>query len=461
MEDTIVLYASPEHLNSMLLLAKFIGKHHPTTPVTILCSADESAAVSVSTVTYHRLPTGPPPQIPTINPVELLFEIPRLNNPNLHKALQQISRRSSIRALVIDFFCNSAFEVSTALNIPTYFYSSSGAFGLCVFLHFPTLDETIYPKDIGNLNDFIKVPGCPSIYSSDFPNGMFFRQTNIYKHFLSTSKNMRKSAGVVVHSFDALEFRAKEAFVKGSCVPGGPTPPVYLVGPLVGEINAENGDVKHECLKWLDSQPSKSVIFLCFGRRGLFSPEQLGEMAAGLENSGHRFLWSVRGIQSKQTANDDLDLDALLPEGFLERTKNRGFVIKSWAPQEEVLSHDSVAGFVTHCGWSSVLEAVSYGVPMIAWPIYAEQRMNRVFMVEEMKVALPLEQDAAANGFVKAVELEKRVRELMDSKMGRAVRNRVEEMKKAAELAVRENGSSLIALAKFVESVTRVDSCKI
>ncbi|GFQ05368.1 baicalein 7-o-glucuronosyltransferase, partial [Phtheirospermum japonicum] len=203
---------------------------------------------------------------------------------------------------------------------------------------------------------------------------------------------------------------------------------VYLVGPLVDDGGAKNG----KCLEWLDSQPSKSVIFICFGRRGLLSAEQLREMAVGLENSGHRFLWSVR---SPVENDDDPDLDALLPEGFLERTRERGLVIKSWAPQREVLNHGSVAGFVTHCGHVSILEAVMSGVPMIGWPLYAEQRMNRVFMVEEMKVALPLEE--MADGFVTAAELEKRVRELMESEMGPSPwRNRVDEMNKAAKLAV-------------------------
>lgn len=126
-------------------------------------------------------------------------------------------------------------------------------------------------------------------------------------------------------------------------------------------------------------------------------------------------------------------------------------MIKSWAPQKEVLSHDAVAGFVTHCGRSSILEAVSFGVPMIGWPIYAEQRMNRVFMVEEMKVALPLEE--VAGGFVTAGELEKRVRELMESKTGKAIRHRVTELKHAAAAAVGENGSSVVALEKFINSV--------
>ncbi|KAL8544136.1 hypothetical protein ACS0TY_004604 [Phlomoides rotata] len=453
MEDTIVLYSSPEHLNSMLVLAKFIAKHHDSIPIIILCSAAESAAASIAAVpsiTYHRIPTAAFPPNLTKDRIELLFEIPRLNNPNIRDALQEISQKSRIKAFVIDFFCNPAFEVSTSLQIPTYFFDSSGAFGLCVFLYFPTLDETVH-VDIGELNEFLEIPGCPPVYSLDLPKGLFFRQSNSYKHFLGTAKNMRKSAGIIVNAFDALDYRAKEAISNGLCIPNAPTPPVYLFGPLVAEIN---GGSEHECLKWLDKQPSKSVIFLCFGRGGFFSGEQLKEMAVGLENSGYRFLWSVRNPPGKQSSSaaDEPDMEELLPEGFQERTKDRGFVIKSWAPQEEVLSHDAVAGFVTHCGRSSTLEAVACGVPMIGWPIYAEQRMNRVFMVEEMKVALPL--DEAADGFVTAAELEKRVKELMESKAGRAIRHRVSELRIAAQAAMGKKGSSVLALDKFIASVT-------
>ncbi|CAA0817114.1 UDP-glycosyltransferase 88A1 [Striga hermonthica] len=456
MEDTIVLYSSLAHLNSMLILCKFFNKHHPTLPVTILSStpALESATTVISSlpsVTYHRLPPAVAPHNLNKNPVELLFEIPRLNNPNLRQALLQISEKSRIRAIVIDFFCNAAFDVSTDLGIPTYFYVSSGAFFLCVLFHFPTIDEKIGQQDLGSLNDFVEVPGCPPIYSSYFPPDMLFRRSPTYQHFLSTANNMRRSAGIVVNSFDALESRAKEALVSGACVPGGgPTPPAYLVGPLVVKAAAGgggSGSDRHECLQWLDAQPCQSVVFLCFGRRGLFSAEQLKEMAVGLENSGHRFLWSVR---SPVGVSEVPDLEALLPDGFLERTKGRGFVIKSWAPQTEVLDHKAVAGFVTHCGSSSMLEALIRGVPMITWPIDAEQRMNKVFMVEEMGVGLPLE--GWDNGFVAAAELEKRVKELMDTK---AVRERVGEMRRAAEAAVGEGGSSVSDLNRFVATVTR------
>ncbi|KAK6121864.1 hypothetical protein DH2020_044379 [Rehmannia glutinosa] len=427
-------------------LATFINKHHPSISVVLISTAAEGGGgATAPSVTYHRLPTPNLPQNSTSDLLELNFEIPRLNNPNLRQALEEISQKSKIKALIIHFFCNSAFEVSTSLNIPTYFCHTTGAFPLCVLLYWPNIHE----KFPGNLNDVVvEIPGCPPIRSVDLPEIMIFRQRNFYKHLVCTAMNMRKSDGLIVNTFYALEFRAMEALANGLCVPDGTTPPVYSLGPLIGE---KNGGAEHECLRWLDLQPSKSVVFLCFGRRGVFPVKQLKEMAIGLENSGYRFLWAVRNPPENRSSEKP-DLEALLPEGFLERNRERGFVLKSWAPQTEVLSHESVGGFVTHCGQCSVLEAVSFGVPMIGWPLYAEQRMNRVFMVEEMKVAVAVEE--AEDGFVKAAELEKRIRELMESETGREIRRRVTELKCSAAAAVREGGSSVVALEKFVETVS-------
>ncbi|VAH56363.1 unnamed protein product [Triticum turgidum subsp. durum] len=54
-------------------------------------------------------------------------------------------------------------------------------------------------------------------------------------------------------------------------------------------------------------------------------------MAIGLEASRQRFLWVVRSPPSDDTKIEP-DLDVLLPKGFLERTKGRGLVVKSWKP---------------------------------------------------------------------------------------------------------------------------------
>jgi hypothetical protein len=213
-----------------------------------------------------------------------------------------------------------------------------------------------------------------------------------------------------------------------------------------------------ECLTWLDSQPSGSVVFLCFGSLGVFTKEQLEEIAVGLERSGQRFLWVVRNPPSRNQSvaiavQPDPDLDSLLPDGFLGRTKDRGLVVKSWAPQVAVLNHDSVGGFVSHSGWNSVLEAVCAGVPMVSWPLYAEQRFNRVVLVEEIKIALPMEE--SKDGFVNATEVEKRVRELMESEEGESIRKRTLALKSEANAALSEGGTSRVALTKLVESWNR------
>ncbi|KAK9914351.1 hypothetical protein M0R45_038135 [Rubus argutus] len=135
----------------------------------------------------------------------------------------------------------------------------------------------------------------------------------------------------------------------------------------------------------------------------------LEAMALGLEKSGQRFLWVVRNPPIEELPVEEPSLDEILPKGFVERTKDRGLVVRKWAPQVEVLSHDSVGGFVTHCGWNSVLESVCNGVPMVAWPLYAEQKLSRVFLVEEMKVAVGVNESesgvlAFRNGAVKAKE---------------------------------------------------------
>lgn len=287
------------------------------------------------------------------------------------------------------------------------------------------------------------------------PEPTLDRTKESYSSFMDASTHLPKSAGIIVNSFDSLEPRILEVVSDGLCVLDGPTSPIFCIGPLIASNNQSGGEV-HQCLKWLDKQPSKSVVFLCFGSLGLFSKDQLKEIAVGLERSGQRFLWVVRSPptqdQSKYfSPQPDPDLDSLLPDGFLDRTKERGLVVKQWAPQVAVLGHEAVAGFVTHCGWNSVLESVCAGVPMVAWPLYAEQRFNKIMLVEELKLALPMN-EAEEGGLVSLAEVEKRVRELVESEEGKSVRERVMAKKEEAVLATSEGGSSRVALAKLVQS---------
>ncbi|XP_025012119.2 UDP-glycosyltransferase 88A1 [Ricinus communis] len=471
MEEAIVLYPTPAigHLISMVELGKLILSCRPSCSIHILILAAPYEAGStapfiakvsatIPQIKFHHLPIITLPSAPTTHHETLTFEVIRLSNINVHQTLLSISETSTISAFIMDFFCAASLSVPTELNIPGYFFFTSGASCLALLLYFPTIHQNT-TKSFKDLNTFLDVPGAPLVLASDLPKPTLDRNDKAYECFLDCAKCFYKSSGIIVNTFELLEPKAVKSISDGRCIPNATTPPVYCIGPLIvtnnkrGDNNTSNG--APQCLTWLDSQPSKSVVFLCFGSLGLFSKEQLREIAIGLERSGQRFLWVVRNPPSNNqslaiSAQPEPDLDSLLPDGFLDRTKGRGFVMKSWAPQLAVLNHDSVGGFVTHCGWNSVLESVCAGVPLIAWPLYAEQRFNKVLLVEEIKIALPMNE--SENGFITALEVEKRVNELMESEAANTVREQTIAMQKASKAAVTEVGSSHAALSKLIDS---------
>ncbi|XVF08997.1 hypothetical protein REPUB_Repub07fG0052200 [Reevesia pubescens] len=114
----------------------------------------------------------------------------------------------------------------------------------------------------------------------------------------------------------------------------------------------------------------------------MLRPQQLDELALGLELSGHPFLWVVRSNLTKGSSTKFL-------EGFANRTADRGKIVE-WAPQEEVLAHPSVACFVSHCGWNSTMEGLSMGLPFLCWPCFADQFQNRNYICDVWRIGLPL-----------------------------------------------------------------------
>ncbi|CAJ2634470.1 unnamed protein product [Trifolium pratense] len=220
----------------------------------------------------------------------------------------------------------------------------------------------------------------------------------------------------------------------------------------------------HECLTWLNSKKDNSVLYICFGSICYFSDIQLYEIACGIEASGHKFLWVVPEKIGKEDESDD-EKKKWLPKGFEERNIGKnGLIIRGWAPQIMILSHAAVGSFMTHCGWSSIVESVSAGVPMITWPVHTEQFYNEKFITDVRRIGVEV---GATEWYLSGIEekekvvskdsIEKAVKRLMDGgDEGEEIRGRAREFRDKARLAVQEGGSSNKNLLALIDELKRL-----
>ncbi|KAH7291316.1 hypothetical protein KP509_29G011700 [Ceratopteris richardii] len=165
----------------------------------------------------------------------------------------------------------------------------------------------------------------------------------------------------------------------------------------------------------------------------------------GLEGSGSPFLWVIREDTHKHE-----ELLQLLPEGFLDRTKDRGLIV-SWAPQVEVLAHRAIGGFLSHCGWNSTLESLGAGVAMLCCPRFAEQRLNCDYICEKWGVGV--EMVRTDTGGLERSYVEAGIRALLHGEEGLKARNNAKRIMGLTKRSHEEGGQSLGNLHTFYDDM--------
>ncbi|XP_047078818.1 anthocyanin 3'-O-beta-glucosyltransferase-like [Lolium rigidum] len=196
-----------------------------------------------------------------------------------------------------------------------------------------------------------------------------------------------------------------------------------------------------------------TVVYVSFGTLTSFSHAEHREIARGLDLAGKNFVWVLGGSED--------DRSEWMPDGFAELTGNndRGFLIRGWAPQTLILSQPALGGFVTHCGWNSVLEAVSAGVPMVTWPRYADQFYNEKLVVEVLKVGVSvgakdyascMETHEVISGEVIAGSITRLMGESLESD---SIRNKAEELCVKARTAVEKGGGSYNDVGRLMDEL--------
>lgn len=415
----------------------------------------QSIAASHARIKFAYLPqVDPPPQDLFLRSVEK-FVTDQISSYRDHvkEAIVNTVLSSSIplAGLVVDMFCTAMIDVAYELGVPSYVFITSSATFLGFMLYLPTRHAQVGTEFSESDPESIIPSYLNPVPASVLPSFAFNKEGG-HISMLNHGRKFKEAQGIIVNTFSELESHALSSFLDAGI------PPVYPVGPMIhlpGQtLSATNQAERDKILKWLDDQPPSSVVFLCFGSWGSFDAAQLKETAHGLERSGHRFLWSVRLASTDTLAapSDCRNLEGVLPPGFLERTRGTGMIC-GWAPQVEVLAHEATGGFVSHCGWNSILESLWYGVPIATWPIYAEQQSNAFLMVRDLGLAVELKLDYRhGSELVTAEEIEKAVRRVMDGDS--EVRKRVKDLSEKSRKAVTEGGSSFASLGRLIEAMS-------
>ncbi|CAK9151419.1 unnamed protein product [Ilex paraguariensis] len=439
--------------NPFFRLAAMLASHNCTvTFIMITTQPTVSAAESTHISSFFS-------SHPEINRID--FDIPAFNtsssttndpfivhfeaiNHSIHllvPVLSSLPRPPS--AIFSDFVVAAGLsQIIADLDIPHYIVSTTSARFFSTVAYLPVLiSET--PSKFGDNSADVEIPGLdPLLVSSIPPTWLDDSPWNylLRVYLIPNAQSLPKVKGVLINTFNWFEAETIVALNKGMVLSNLPT--VFPIGPL-------NPHELKKCLKipWLDLQCAESVVYVNCGSREPMPTDQLIELGNALEISGCTFLWILKGNKMQKVGNDE-ELRELLGDTFIERTKNKGRILKGWVNQEEILAHPAIGGFVSQCEWDSVMEAARQGVPMLAWPQHGDQKMNAEVMEKAGLGVWAKDWGWDGERLVKGEEIKEMVKQVMEdvNLRGKAMKIR-EEARKAWEVG----GSSEKELMGLIE----------
>ncbi|KAL7238262.1 hypothetical protein ACSBR2_004377 [Camellia fascicularis] len=409
------------HISPFLELAKTLSSRNfmvylCSTAVNLSCikrRLTEEDANSIQLVELH-VPTLPglPPNCHTTK------NLPPHLMPTLKKAFDWSSHNFSkmLKTLKPDLLIYDTIQpwapiIASKHDIPAVVFISTSA----------TMTSYMFDRHNNPGTDF----PFPEIHLNDYEDDKFI-------HLIQSSENYYKEKN---RFFETLRASSSIILIKSSREIEGKyidhlsllaEKKIVPVGPLVQA--SVNDDEHLHITEWLNKKDRGSTVFVSFGSEYFLTKVEMEEMAHGLELSNVNFIWVVRFPVGQKTR-----VEEALPKGFLERVGGRGLVIQGWAPQVKILEHPNVGGFVSHCGWSSVMEGIKFGVPIISVPMHLDQPIN-ARLLSEIGVGVEIMRDE--NGKILREEVAKVIKQVVMEKSGEAVKKKEREL--SDEIRMRE-----------------------
>ncbi|KAL3698036.1 hypothetical protein R1sor_012112 [Riccia sorocarpa] len=378
--------------------------------------------------------------------------------------------------VIIDFLLPAALSIAFNLKVPAcpFIPFSAGFVATNYYVKRLALGNRLaMPDSFAGMDsevqqEVISLPGLPLMRMCDV-NPISFKDSPVYELGWKLAGTLEKADVLLLSGFHELEPRAYEELTRmlnprSGCKNGRTLTNVWPIGPLF-DISSDTeqrsttvtegiDEEAISCIKFLDSHPPSSVVYVAFGTDLNLRREQIQELAYGLESSQRPFLCVLHPPKKSSLSEEEVqDAVSVIPEDCLARIGDKGMFAK-WAPQMDVLSHPSTGAFMSHCGYNSVVETVCLGVPILAWPFQYDQFMNCRHLVDGVEISMEVSPGLLPGGLVDRMCVEKSITTLFESEEGLALRNRCLEMKQRAQMSVGAQGSStrnmeaLVALIK-------------
>ncbi|KAF5186881.1 Udp-glycosyltransferase 92a1 [Thalictrum thalictroides] len=364
--------------------------------------------------------------------------------------------------IITDMFLGWTVDIANDLNIFHAVFNTGGAYGMGVYYSmWMNLPHAKTDSDEFTLPDF---PEVGSIHRSQLPNNL--RNANGMDSWsIYIQKYLPlwfKSDGILLNTIEELDQTGLKYFRRQfNGRPVWPILPAFMYQKkfvkddgVVHSIRSQkkSGIDTQKCIEWLDNQSMNSVLFVSFGSQNTISSSQMMELAIGLEESGKNFIWVVRPPVEFNISEEFRS--EWLPKGYEDRIQkqNKGLIVHTWAPQLEILSHKSTCAFLSHCGWNSVLESLSHGVPLLGWPLSGEQHYNSKLLEEEVGVCIEVGRGTICE--VKHENIQKAIELVMgESEKGVEMRKNACQIKEMIKNAIREDegfkGGAIKAIEDF------------
>ncbi|XP_004288529.1 PREDICTED: UDP-glycosyltransferase 91A1-like [Fragaria vesca subsp. vesca] len=366
---------------------------------------------------------------------------------SLQEPITQFLNRSKPDWLLFDFAPYWVPEIANTLGIPTAFFSIILAAALSIVG--PTSPEI--PADDRKLpEDYIVPPKWVP-----FPATValrLFEVRRLYTRVIGDETNVgdKYRFTETMWSCDMIVVRSCTEFEPEwlsllEDLHGKPVLPVGVLSPMP-KADDDDDETWRSIKDWLDRQSKNTVVYVAFGSEAMPSQEEATEIALGLEKSGLPFVWVLRTKHGEDAV--------MLPEGFEERNEGRGVVCRSWVPQLKILAHDSFGVFLSHSGWSSVVEALTFGRPLVLLPMSNDQGLNARYFMEK-KVGYELPRDEGDGSFTSEAVAES-LRMVIEKEEGRVYRDKAKELKPLFGDRERQN----MYVDKFLEYLTIHNGCR-